>query len=112
MVTLSDGQERRVHQDQIRTRTVDFRALSEVSAGTAVEESTPDLSVAGPVELPALIPDSVSTPTDTPEPPVTSPVASGEATGSSGSSQVTTPPVLKPYPKRTCVGRRFYEPKW
>ena len=112
VVTLSDGQERRVHQDQIRTCTVDSRALSEVSAGTAVEESTPDLSVADPVELPALIPDSVSTPTDTQEPPVTSPVASGEATGSSGSSQVTTPPVLKPYPKRTRVARRFYEPKW
>ena len=112
LVALPNGQERRVHQDQVRKRTVDAGLPPDDPVEHQPEEVSPDVSSSTPVDPPAVVPENVSTPVDTPTPVVTSPAAAGGTTHPSETSKGVTPPVVKSYPKRARKARVLFEPKW
>ena len=123
LVELSDGRQRRCHQDQVRIRTVpvtpemeqDGREDEIVSDLVIPAESTliPTVPIADPVESS----DSVERPSEQTSPSAVAetPVGVGGTTGGTSVPTTTQPePPLpgKIYPKRDRTPRTWFEPKW
>ena len=112
-VLLTDGRERRYHQDQIRLRTVEVQVpdrsvkLVDLVIPTSPEvatltitssnttESSPTTAGAGPTSTATAVPESL--------PPVVS---------DPGATTTAPEPTKKTYPKRNRIPRDRYEPTW
>ena len=109
VVTFGDGRERRVHQDQIRNRTVSIETLPKEVIVTPEEVPIPELPVDLPADSPVTSSTSDSSHESEPEPPAVSPVVSGGSSVPTPSDRTATP-VVKTYPKRVCTGHVRFEP--
>ena len=116
-IQLSDGRERRCHQDQIRSRAV--QADRETDEEAESETSAQDSEVEW--EWPPLVPEAapVAPPTSAVPPPPVPTAEEGDQprprhVQCSGSETPVTPasaaPVRKTYPQRTRTARQWYEP--
>ena len=112
-VLLTDGRERRCHQDQIRLRTVEVQVpdrsvkLEDLVIPTSPEVATPTITSSNTTES---SPTAAGTgPTSTaPAVPESLPLVVSDP----GATTTAPEPTKKTYPKRNRIPRDRYEPTW
>jgi len=110
-VLLTDGRERRCHQDQIRLRTVDVPVPEKPLdlEDIAIPMPTPDVATPTTVIATPTSSTSVESNTTTTTPTEAESVPSATDSKVTGSAPESS---RKTYPRRTRVPLDWYEPKW